>query len=54
MGPIANVPTPFDDRFRVDYGRMAESGLVKDNAVIKVSVVMGKIAHISDDEWGPL
>ncbi|MDP6063776.1 MAG: hypothetical protein QGI49_03165 [SAR202 cluster bacterium] len=54
VGPIANVPTHFDDRFRVDYGRMAESGLVKDNAVIKVAVTMGEIAHICDDEWGPL
>lgn len=61
VGPIANVPTPFDDRFRVDYGRMAEltewwveSGLVKGKAVIKVAVVMGEIAHMRDDEWGPL
>ena len=54
VGPIANVPTHFDDRFRVDYGRMAESGLVKGNAVIKVAVAMGEIAHIRDDEWGPL
>ena len=28
--------------------------MVKGNAVIKVAVAMGEIAHIRDDEWGPL
>ena len=40
-GPIATVPTPFDENFEIDYGRMAElaemwveQGLVKGKAVI--------------------
>ena len=24
QGPVATVPTPFDDDFEVDYGRMRE------------------------------
>ena len=24
VGPIATVPTPFDDDYEVDYGRMSE------------------------------
>ena len=28
--------------------------MVKGNAVIKVAVVMGEIAHMRDEEWGPL
>jgi hypothetical protein len=48
VGAVATVPTPFDDRFDVDYGRMAaatehwiEAGLVAGKAVIKVAAVMG-------------
>jgi 4-hydroxy-tetrahydrodipicolinate synthase len=49
VGPIVTVPTPFDDDFEVDIGRMAEatqfwveSGLVAGKAVIKVAAAMGE------------
>ena len=58
MGPIATVPTPFDDDFEVDYGRMyeltqrwVEQGLVKGRAVIKVAAAMGEGTMLADDEW---
>lgn len=61
VGPIATVPSPFDDDFEVDYGRMAEltkwwveSGLVKGKAVIKVAAAMGEGPMLKDDEWPAL
>ena len=58
VGPIATVPTPFDDDFEVDFGRMreltqrwVESGLVKGKAVIKVAAAMGEGPMLRDDEW---
>jgi len=58
QGPVATVPTPFDDGFEVDYGRMyeltqrwVENGLVKDRAIIKVAAAMGEGPMLSDDEW---
>ena len=58
VGPIATVPTPFDDDFEVDFGRMAaatqfwvESGLVVGKAVIKVAAAMGEGPMLSDNEW---
>ena len=58
VGPIATVPTPFDDDFEVDYGRMYEltqgwvgKGLVKGKAVIKVAAAMGEGPMLRDDEW---
>ena len=58
LGPIATVPTPFDDDFEVDYGRMyeltqrwVENGLVKGKAVIKVAAAMGEGPMLRDDEW---
>ena len=61
VGPIATVPTPFDEDFHVDLGRMAEmtrwwveSGLVKGRAVIKVAAAMGEGPQLSDQEWPPL
>ncbi len=58
VGPIATVPTPFDDDFEVDYGRMYEctqkwvaQGLVKGKAVIKVAAAMGEGPMLRDDEW---
>ena len=58
QGPIATVPTPFDDDFEVDLGAMAaateywvESGLVAGKAVIKVAAAMGEGPMLSDDEW---
>ena len=60
-GPIATVPTPFDDDFEVDYGRMHEltqqwvdEGLVKGTAVIKVAAAMGEGPMLSDEEWPAL
>ncbi len=58
VGPIATVPTPFDNDFEVDYGRMYEltqrwvqQGLVKGKAVIKVAAAMGEGTMLTDDEW---
>ena len=61
VGPIATVPTPFDDDFELDYGKMAalteywvDSGLVAGTAVIKVAAAMGEGPMLSDSEWPPL
>lgn len=61
VGPIATVPTPFDDEYRVDFGRMAvatqywvENGLVAGKAVIKVAAAMGEGPMLRDDEWPAL
>jgi len=61
VGPIATVPTPFDDDFELDLGRMAaatqrwvESGLVAGKAVIKVAAAMGEGPMLSDAEWPAL
>ena len=61
VGPIATVPTPFDDDFEVDYGKMAEltqwwveSGLVKGRSVIKVAAAMGEGPMLRDSEWPSL
>ena len=58
VGPIATVPTPFDDDFQVDFGRMyeltqwwVENGLVKGKAVIKVAAAMGEGPQLDDWEW---
>jgi len=58
VGPIATVPTPFDDDFEVDFGTMAsatqfwvENGLVAGKAVIKVAAAMGEGPMLSDGEW---
>ena len=60
-GPIATVPTPFDQNHEIDYGRMAEltemqvdQGLVKGKAVIKVAAAMGEGPMLSDTEWPAL
>lgn len=52
------TPTPFDDDFEVDYGRMAEmtewwveNGLVEGMAVIKCVSVMGEVPQLTDEEW---
>ena len=61
VGPIATVPTPFDDDFEVDYATMAdltqwwvEGGLVKGRAVIKVAAAMGEGPQLRDEEWPEL
>ncbi len=58
QGPIATVPTPFDDDFEVDFGRMhqltqqwVDEGLVKGKAVIKVAAAMGEGPMLKDEEW---
>ena len=58
QGPVCTVPTPFDDGFEVDYGRMyeltqwwMEQGLVKGKTIIKVAAGLGEGPMLSDDEW---
>lgn len=58
VGPSAPVPTPFDDDFRVDFGKMHEltqwwvaSGLVKGSGIIKVAAAAGEGPMLRDDEW---
>ena len=58
VGAVATVPTPFDDDFNVDNGRIAEAtwrwidqGLVTGKAVIKVAASMGEGPQLDDDEW---
>jgi 4-hydroxy-tetrahydrodipicolinate synthase len=61
VGPIATVPTPFDDDFEVDYRKMGdltqwwvEQGLVTGRAVIKVAAAMGEGPQLRDEEWPAL
>lgn len=61
QGPFATVATPFDDNFRVDYGRMYEvtqwwidMGLVNGKSVIKVGAAMGEGPQLRDSEWPTL
>ena len=58
QGPIATVPTAFDDRYRLDLGRMADlaawwvdQGLVAGTTVIKVAAAIGEGPDLADDEW---
>lgn len=58
QGPIATLPTAFDEQFRVDFGVMAtltewwvENGLVAGRAPIKVAAAMGEGPDLSEDEW---
>ena len=58
VGPIATVPTPFDDRFRLDLGRMTEAverwvegGLLRGMSVIKVAAAMGEGPQLTEAEW---
>jgi dihydrodipicolinate synthase/N-acetylneuraminate lyase len=57
QGPIATVPTAFDDEFSLDLPVMAdltgwwvEQGLIRGRAVIKVAAAMGEGPDLSDDE----
>jgi 4-hydroxy-tetrahydrodipicolinate synthase len=61
VGSVVTVPTPFDDDFELDLGRMAEatrfwvdSGLVTGKAIIKVAAAMGEGPMLCDWEWPPL
>jgi len=58
QGPIATVPTPFDDKYEIDYGLMyemtqwwVEQGLVAGRVPIKVAAAMGEGPSLRDDEW---
>ncbi len=58
VGPVAAVPTPFDEDFELDLGRMAaatefwvENGAVTGKSVIKVAAAMGEGPMLSDNEW---
>lgn len=57
-GPIATLPTAFDEEYYLDLGRMAElsewwveSGLVAGVSPLKVAAAMGEGPDLSDDEW---
>jgi len=57
-GTIVTMPTPMDDDFHVDMGRMAEltkwwvsQGLGTAEAPLKVAAAMGEGPDLSDDEW---
>ena len=59
VGPVAPVPTPFDDDFEVDFGLMAdltewwvECGAVAGKAVIKIAAQAGEGDKLRDWE-GP-
>ena len=61
VGPIATVPTPFDDDYEVDLGRMhdltqtwVDEGIVRGKGVIKIAAAMGEGPMLSDDEWPAL
>ncbi len=61
VGPIATVPTPFDDDYEVNFGRMHEltqtwvdEGMVKGKGVIKIAAAMGEGPMLTDDEWPAL
>ncbi len=61
QGVILGAPTPFDDEFHVDHGRMAEftqwwveKGAVTGKAVLMVASLMGENAQLRDSEWPPL
>jgi 4-hydroxy-tetrahydrodipicolinate synthase len=61
VGGIATVPTPFDDDFRVDYGKVGgltrwwvENGLVTGKSVIKVAAFIGEGPQLADEEWANL
>jgi dihydrodipicolinate synthase/N-acetylneuraminate lyase len=60
-GTIATIPTPFDDQYRLDLGRVAElthwwvaNGLGTSSSPIKVAAAMGEGPDLSDDEWPAL
>lgn len=57
-GPIATVPTPFDESLQVDLGCMAEltqwwvdQGVITGKSVIKVAANGGEGEKLSESEW---
>ena len=58
QGIPATVPTPFDDKYRLDLAKMTDltrwwikGGLGTDSAPLKVAAAMGEGPDLSDDEW---
>lgn len=58
VGPSVPVPTPFDDDYEVDLGKMhdltewwVESGLIKGKGIIKIAAAVGEGPMLGDDEW---
>lgn len=58
VGPIATVPTAFDDSYKIDHGLMAasterwiEAGLVNGRSTLKVAASIGEGHLLRDDEW---
>lgn len=58
QGPIATLPTPMDESYRINFGVMSdltewwiEQGLVTGKAVLKVAAAMGEGPDLADDEW---
>lgn len=61
VGPIATVPTPFDEDLEIDHGQMTEltkwwvsNGLIKGKSVIKIAAAMGEGPMLQDEEWHAL
>lgn len=61
QGAICTLPTPFDESFRADYGRMyelckwlVEQGLRTGNSVLKVAAAGGEGLQLADDEWAAM
>lgn len=57
-GPIATVPTAFEDDYKLDLGVMSsltewwvENGVIAGKGVIKVAAAMGEGPDLNDDEW---
>ena len=58
VGPSSAVPTPFDDDYEMDLGKMreltqwwVESGVVKGKGIIKIAAAIGEGPMLRDDEW---
>jgi 4-hydroxy-tetrahydrodipicolinate synthase len=58
QGTLATLVTPFDDKMKVDFPRLADltkwwvkNGLGTDVAPLKVAAAMGEGPDLSDDEW---
>jgi 4-hydroxy-tetrahydrodipicolinate synthase len=58
QGPIATIPTAFDDAYALDMATMAhltdwwvQRGLRTGKSVLKVAAAMGEGPDLDDDEW---
>ncbi len=61
VGPIATVPTAFNDSYEIDYGLMAaaterwiEAGLVNGRSTLKVAASIGEGQCLRETEWPQL